>query len=308
MNWKIELNGNKNYLENLSFISEKLNINPKVYKEKEGYFLEGSIFETSNNVKEILEKAKLYLTIISSASVFKSSDTLDLTKVENITWVSEDNKFRKIYDKDGNLYLEEKINDDGSVQRVYHLNAKSSEFKFTFSKAQVLIGNELPNFESLNETKYYMEENANDSVKLEKIKKIIFSKVDSIKYFVENFYSDFKVKEINELITTINAVKNLMTRIKNQPEVIKGLEIAEWASLYRIYEIVEKDIKDKAKEWLKGEQWETFCRNADYYHRHSAKRLFNLVQPPKRIMPLSEAEELISTLLSKYIEEKSKEK
>jgi len=49
-----------------------------------------------------------------------------------------------------------------------------------------------------------------------------------------------------------------------------------------------------------------FAWVANYYYRHSIFRVFKKGELPPRIMPLSEAEDLISTLLSKYIEEKAR--
>jgi len=311
MKWKIKINGNKNYLEDLTSISEKFNVDPKIYKEREEYFLEGSIFEDSDDAKEVLEKTRLYLTVMSNASILKPDETLELMKVENLSWASEDNKTRKIYDQEGDLNTEEIIKEDGSIQRNVTLKIEPVVHKTKILKVIISAGKEIPNFDSLGEIKAYIERIENDSTKMNEVKQLVNSKLEPLRHFVGNFYSDLRIKEINELKTVIDAIVNLKSKMKNQSENITGLEIAEWACLYRIYEIIEKDIESKNKEcletkqWLKGKQWETFQRNADYYHRHSAKRLFKLVLPPKRVMPISEAKELISTLLLKYIEEKA---
>jgi len=322
MKWKIKLSGDKKYLDDLASVLETLNfVDPRIRKEKEGeseeFFLEGTIFENINDAKEVVQKAKTFLTLMSMFLCFKTQRVIETQKIAEIECLCEDNK-KNIYDSEGNLTIQEITQENGSVQRNVIIRVNSVEIKLSVPKVTVTTsGDEIPNFESLDEIKTYIDQNANDPVKMNKVKQCVCSKLASLETFVSNFSSDSKIVEIRELKTVIDAIVSLKSKISGQPEVGTGLEIAEWASLYRIYEIIAYDVggagKDhdneetlKTKNWVEPTQIEDFSKTSNYYYRHSAKRLLNPKHFPERKMSLSEAEEVISTLLSKYIEFKVK--
>lgn len=156
-----------------------------------------------------------------------------------------------------------------------------------------LNGEEEPEINSLEDIKKYLEESNNDPGKLKKLKENLNSRLEPLNKYAGKFSKEVTNKEVIETLTNLG----------------KDLELSKWSTLYKIHEVIEKAVgekKLKAKNWIGAEQIKNFCRNADYYYRHSVKRVFNLVQPPKRKMEISEAEEIISTLLSKYVEEKVK--
>ena len=319
MKWKIKLSGDKKYLEDLSSVLKALNfVDPRIRKDSEEFFLEGTIFESSADAKEVSEKAKTFLTLASVVPHFKTQRAIEMPRIAGIIeTLSEANK-KNIYDSEGNLTIQEITQDNGSVQRNVIIRVNSVEIKLSVPKVTVTTsGDEIPNFESLDEIKTYIDQNANDPVKMNKVKQCVCSKLASLETFVSNFSSDSKIVEIRELKTVIDAIVSLKSKISGQPEVRTGLEVSEWASLYRIYEIIAYDVGGaksdnknkeilKAKNWVEPTQIEDFSKTSNYYYRHSAKRLLNPKHFPERKMSLSDAEEVISTLLSKYIEYKVK--
>jgi hypothetical protein len=90
------------------------------------------------------------------------------------------------------------------------------------------------------------------------------------------------------------------------------LELAKWTALRKIYGAIRDDLKiDFIENYLGKQLADDFYFTASNYHIHTKTEKENKNKKkksnePSRIMPLSEAEEFISTLLSKYIEEKAR--
>ena len=320
MKWKVQIAGDEKYLEDLVSVLEALNFdNPRIYKDSGKFFLEGSIFESSDDEREVSEKAKTFLTLASVVPHFKTQRAIEMPRIAGIIeTLSEANK-KNIYDSEGNLTIQEITQDNGSVQRNVIIRVNSVEIKLSVPKVTVTTsGDEIPNFQSLDEIKSYINQIANDSVKMNEVKKSVSSGVDSLETLVNKLRSDPEMVEVQELKKIIDDAISIRSKVSGQPEVRTGLEVSEWASLYRIYEIIAYDVGGaksdnknkeilKAKNWVKPELIDDFTETSNYYHRHSAKRIFNLKPPPERKIPLSKAEEVISTLVSKYIEYKVNE-
>jgi hypothetical protein len=309
MRWKIQIEGDEKYLEDLSNIFSALNFDPKIDKAGENYYLEGSIFESSGDAKEVLSKAKTLLTLISTTN-FKPERNGETSKISRILY--EDKNKKEEFDPDGNFISKQKI----SLGVINYEYKGSGKIKFsgrantlaTSNLVDSAVGNEsirilkyddkgkiIGGLTTIEEINNYIKDNQNNSDAMQKLKDYLKPPFENIVKYSENFSGERSAKEMLTILTNLSS----------------DLTTLKWIFLYRIYEIIEKKVggkkKLKSKNWITPNQVDLFAWVANYYYRHSIFRVFKKGEPPPRTMPLSEAEGLISTLLSKYIESKASE-
>lgn len=294
MKWIIQIEGDYNYLEDLieviRIIGKEDEI--RIYKEVEKYFLESKVLEGLSDPKEVSRKANTFLNLLSLMPRFKSEKINEPLKILEIKQISDDGKEEKVYNPNGEpRWFEARLaingNEKASQLGWKKLYINFSETAKTSEKSTVAqILDSLSTIEKINKS---LQEAKNNS---EAYKRII----ENLNLFLENllkysnaFSEDEKIQEI----------------LKIQSKMESDILTLKWISLYKIYELIERDLggntKLKEKNWISDEQISVFTRNADYYYRHSAKRLFKLQEPPKRKMELSEAKGLINTLITKYL-------
>jgi len=290
--WKILIEGDKKYIDDLLSVFETLNFEPSIYKEGEYVYLESKVFDNIVDVKKILSMTKTLLALISSTN-FKTERYGETLRVLKILYEDENNK--EEFDPNGNL---------------------TSSFKKPSGKANTLanpcLGDSAIGNESVSVSKYdnkgkivgglttiesikdYIENNRSNSDAMQKLKDYLKPLFENIVKYSENCSQEGAAEEMLTILTNFSS----------------DLTTLKWIFLYRIYEIIEKEVdgksKLKSKNWIEPNQVELFAAVANYYYRHSKSRVFEKDKPPSRKMSLSEAEELISTLLSKYIEEKAR--
>ena len=121
MRWKIQIEGDKKYLEDLCNVLNTLNFDPKIYKDGKNYYLEGSIFEKSSDVKEISEKAKTFITLLTYVPNFKSRVISEAVIVKNIIETIEVTEGYKIitYSPDGEISSKDLITKDGKKTLIF---------------------------------------------------------------------------------------------------------------------------------------------------------------------------------------------
>ncbi|MCX8095769.1 MAG: hypothetical protein N3D74_06250 [Caldisericia bacterium] len=88
--WKIYIDGDKNYIEDLIFVLKNLNFNEIIYKEGEEYLLDSKIFKEIDDAKKLSEKVKTFLTFLSNTFIFKKFKEFHLIKSKiNLSEVKE---------------------------------------------------------------------------------------------------------------------------------------------------------------------------------------------------------------------------
>jgi hypothetical protein len=293
--WKVQIDGDKKYIDDLILVIETLNFEPFIYKEGENTCLESKIFDNIENPKDLSEKAKTFLTLISTLPHLKPDRDVEPLKISGIIEISDDGKEEKHYDSNGNLESSNKTLDDGKkeirvVDSVFTKNNVSLQYKVISKDGRILYG-----LNTIESVKSHLLKIKNDSEALNKT-------VEYLKPFFEDlvkYSNDFSRDKMTEEISTV--LSNPETEIKT--------ETLKWVNLYKIYELIEGatggERKLKDKKWVSGEQIDSFKSTSNYYNRHSKFKIFK-PKPKERKMELSEAEQLLSQLLSKYIEEKAK--
>jgi hypothetical protein len=312
MRWKIQIEGDKKYLGDLSNIFNVLNFEPKIYKDAGNYYLESSIFESLGDAKEVSSKAKTLLTLISTTN-FKPERNGETLKILKILY--EDENKKEEFDPDGNLISRLIKPKEGELPKYEYFSRGKIKFSgrantlATSNLVDSAVGNEsirilkyddkgkiIGGLTTIEEINNYIKDNQNNSDAIQKLKDYLKPPFENIVKYSENFSGERSAKEILTILTNLSS----------------DLTTLKWIFLYRIYEIIEKKVggkkKLKSKNWIAPNQVDLFAWVANYHYRHSKHRVFKQGEPPPRIMPLSEAEDLISTLLSKYIEEKARGK
>ncbi len=296
--WKIYINGDKNYIEDLILTFNKLNLEPLelfIYKENEDYLLDSKRFDNIDDAKKLSEKAKTFLTTISTISPFKRLRDLEPLKIEKFIKTSEDKKLEEVYDPEGNLIRETEITKDGKKSTFTYTG--SIKINLSIHSPTVVTtknGRIIFSLNTIEAIKSQIINSKDDNENLNKLSEYLNSILEKLLVFTTNFSEDEKIKKIIEIL--------------NNPETTKSdSETLRWVNLYKIYEIIEKDMgsesKLKNKKWVDVKDIDNFKKTANN-HRHSIYKIFN--NPPKQRMNLYKGEEFISILLSKYIEEKIK--
>ena len=292
MSWKIQIDGDKKYIDDLIEVFQTLSFEPFICKEGENIYLEWKMFDDITDAKEISSKAKTFLTLMPVIFHFKSERAIELLKVLKISY--KDEKGEKVYDSEGKLESSIEISDDGKKSVLLHVNSvninisvKSVVLTTTSKDGQILGG--LTTIESIIR---HLLKAKNDSESLKNV-------AEYLKPFLENL-TNFSFKFPDETPT-----KDI---VEAEFKYGKDFELAKWTALRKIYEAIREDLGlDFIKNYLGAQLADDFYYTTCYYYIHTETgNIKEEYEKPSRKMPLSEAEELISKLLSKYIEEKVK--
>jgi hypothetical protein len=222
---------------------------------------------------------------------FKSERAIELLKVLKISY--KDEKEERVYDSEGNPESSVEISEDG--KRSIRMYVGSGTFKITgnavylaTSKDRQILGG-LTTIESIIR---HLLKAKNDSESLKNV-------AEYLKPFLENL-TNFSFKFPDETPT-----KDI---VEAEFKYGKDFELAKWTALRKIYEAIREDLGlDFIKNYLGAQLADDFYYTTCYYYIHTETgNIKEEYEKPSRKMPLSEAEELISKLLSKYIEEKVK--
>lgn len=296
MNGKIQIDGDKEYIDDLILITETLKFEPFIYKEGENTYLGGKTFEKIENAKDLSVKVKTFLTLISILPHFKTDRDIEPLKIVQITETLDggDGKEEKIYDSDGILIRSKKTSKDGKTASYSYVG--SGKIKIAVKTTYLATANDgtiIGGFATIESIKDHLLEIKSNSEALNKTAEYLKPFFDNFVKYSNNFARDKITEEI--LVVLSN------------PETAVKTETLKWVNLYRIYELIkestrgERELKDK--NWISREQIDSFKSTSNYYNRHSVFKVFKS-KPKKRKMKLFEAQEIVSTLLSKYIEEK----
>jgi len=303
MRWKIQIEGDKKYLEDLCNVFNTLNFDPKIYKDGENYYLEGSIFESLEDAKEVSSKAKTLLALILTTN-FKPERIREAFKISKIFY--EDKNKRVEFDQDGNL-ISEQNKGSGNIKFSGRANTLA-----TSKLVDSAVGNEsirilkydnkgkiIGGLTTIEEINDYIKAN-NNSESLENIAEYLKPLLEQLISFSSKFSNETPTKDI----------------VRAGLEYGATIELAKWVTLRKIYETIRDDKyfentrfkggKDFIDDVIGEDSADNFYYTASKKHIHSETTVMkNKDEKPKREIPLSEAEDLISTLLLKYIEEKT---
>ena len=289
--WKILIDGDKKYIDDLIEGFKTLKFEPKIYEEEGNFYLEGKIFDDTDNAQRIASIANTFLTIAPAIPHFKSERAIEQLKVLKISY--KDEKEERVYDSEGNPESSVEISEDG--KRSIRMYVGSGTFKITgnavylaTSKDRQILGG-LTTIESIIR---HLLKAKNDSESLKNV-------AEYLKPFLENL-TNFSFKFPDETPT-----KDI---VEAEFKYGKDFELAKWTALRKIYEAIREDLGlDFIKNYLGAQLADDFYYTTCYYYIHTETgNIKEEYEKPSRKMPLSEAEELISKLLSKYIEEKVK--
>ena len=303
MRWKIQIEGDKKYLDDLSNIFSALNFDPKIYKDGEDYYLEGSIFESSGDAKEISEITETILTLMFHLPHFKTERRAELPRTKNIieTVVVEEGVRIRTYDPEVEGYSEKLITKDGKEHCTLKINNMTHQ---TSVQSPNLYTSEdltdFAKFTTLEKLNWLIENNKDNKELLEDLSKYLTSYLENLLKFSTSSNQPEIEKSKGEIVSFLSDLELLNTET--------NIETLKWVVLYKIYESIWKGLDDKEvrpKQWV-GEDKIKWLKCTANLHRHAEFENCKDLISSLGEMPLSEAEELISTLLSKYIEEKVK--
>ncbi|MGC8691320.1 MAG: hypothetical protein ACP5SP_07795 [Caldisericum sp.] len=296
MSWKIQIEGDEMYLEDLYNAFSTLHFDPKIYKDGENYYLEGSVFENLSDPKKVSSSVKTFLTFLPVVFNFKTERAIELLKVVAISY--EDGKFKYVYDSEGNFSCRAPVGDIVlEIQNVVHDSAVGSlDLTQTSKDGQILGG--LSTIESIIS---YLKTHS-DSESLKNVAEYLKPSLENLLTFSFKFSDETPTKDI----------------IEAESKYGKDIELAKWTTIRKIYETIRDDnyfrsttyrtglsfIEDIIGEETADNLYFTAC-NIQIHSTTTIKA--KNYKKPKRIIAIFEAEKLISTLLSKYIEEKAKE-
>ena len=297
--WIIEISGNKKYLEDIIKVFDTLNFKPRIYEEEDKFYLEGDIFSETDDFKEVIIKSKLFLTLMSVVLHFKTERGIEPLKILRIKEIKENpdnSKEEIIYNPDGLLESSSKISKNGN-REIKIIDRAIIKNNVSLSKKIIRKNGEIEyDLNTIENIKSSLEEAKGNNETLDKINKYLKPFFENIVSYSNNFSNSPTSKDI------LNA----------ESKYGKDFELAKWTAMRNIFESISNDLGGR-KEIYKmiGEDFaENFYRTACYYYTHPKNKPKNKDsdknRPPERKMPLSEAEEVISTLLSKYIEYKVK--
>ena len=290
MTWKVKIEGDKQYLDDLNFVFETLHFGTKICKDGEEYFLEGTIFENAKEATEVSEQAKTFLTLIQTALHFKSDRAIESIKIVRIFKISEDRKEKEIYDTNGNF----KFKESGKNDNIINIEVDDITQNQYMSNIELIVYNG------------------------KKIKSGL-DFIESIKEEIQKAKSESEIKEVENYLTPF--FENITNYSKNFPDETTtkdiitahsdyetNLERSKWAAMRNIYESIRNSLggKDKIYKMIGEDKANNFYNTACYYYLHPENKDPNKYEKPKRKISLVEAEEIISLLISQYIEEKVK--
>ena len=135
-------------------------------------------------------------------------------------------------------------------------------------------------------------------------------KFDSFLKFIKTFYNDTTIKEISNLLSLVSEIKNFRLKAKSRSEIQEGLELAEWATLRKIYESIRNSFGKNSVEGIYKligkEKADNFYKTACFYYLHSENKNLNSNEDekPERKISLNEAEETISSLVQNLFKKK----
>jgi YD repeat-containing protein len=280
--WKIQIDGDKEYIEGLIEGFKTLKREDIIFKENENFFFNANLFQESASVNEIIEKTNTFLTIIKSVPPLKPRKDYRVIKIVNVEERSDDASTVKTYDGEGNL------------REITHANGKRE----SCLKIDDIIQPQRIDSVNLNGEiclcNYDLE-----TIRKQKLNE---SEINYLKKQIEEFIklpkTYFGDKEIKEIV-------NIESKFGTD------LELSKWAALRKIYEAIRVAVDEleklKAKKWVTSSDQllDDFYDNACYYHLHpEIKDPKKFYKKPSRKIDLSEAEEIISTWLLEYIKEK----
>jgi hypothetical protein len=303
MKWKIQINGDNKYLEDLSALFHTLNFDPKISKEGENYYLEGDIFASTNSAKEISETANSFLTLLFHLPHFKTDRGINSPRIKNIieTLTTEEGKRVRTYDPDGESYSEELTTKDGKKNYTLHVN--NITMKTSVQSVNLYSPESLKDFEQFRtiEMVNSLIENIKDNKELlEKLSEYLFSYLENLLKFSTSLNLPEDEKRKSKILSFLSNLELLNSE--------SSIETLKWVFSYKIYEAIWKGFEEKEekpKQWVGEDKIKRFKCTADLHRHAESENCKNLISNLGE-MPLSEAKELISTLLSKYIEEKVK--
>jgi hypothetical protein len=302
MRWKIQIEGDKKYLEDLAFVLSTLNIEPKIYTEGEEYYLEGSIFESSSDAKEILEIAKTILTLMFHLPHFKTERRAELPRIKNIieTVVVEEGVRIRTYDPEVEGYSEKLITKDGKEHCTLKINKMTHQ---TSVQSPNLYASEdltdFRKFDTLEKLSWLIENNKNNKELLKKLSKYLSSNLESLLKFSTSSNQPEIEKSKGEIVSFLSDLELLNSET--------NIETLKWVILYKVFEALGG--KNNWKDRCDKDTLDKFTCTAQLRrHSENKKEYKNCENKINELgeMPLSEAEEFISTLISKYIDEKVK--
>jgi hypothetical protein len=299
MRWKIQIEGDKKYLDDLSNIFSALNFDPKIYKDAGNYYLESSIFESLGDAKEVSAIATTFLALVPVVFNFKTERVIAPPKLLKISYRGE--KEERVYDSEGNIESSVEISENG--KRSTRMYVGSGTFKITGNAVYLATskdGQFLGGLTTIESIKDYLKTNS-DSGALENVAKYLKPSLEKLVNFSSKFPNETPTKDI----------------VKAELEYGTNIELAKWVTLRKIYETIRDDkyfantkftnginfIYDAIGEESAGNFYRTASNKQVHSETTTAKKEY---KQPNHEMPLSKAEDLISTLLSKYIEEKVK--
>lgn len=294
--WKIQIDGDKRYIEDLVWVIEKLKIKPSIYKEGENFYLESKIFDNIEDTKVLSGKAKTLLALMPMLPHSKSDRYIEPLKILKIIEISEGGKEEKIYDSNGIFIRSKRTSKDGKATSYSYVS--SGVIKTALKTSYLLASNNgtiTGGLTTIESVKDYLLKIKNDNNSLNKTARYLKPFFDNLVKYSNDFAEDKMTKEISTILS-------------NSTAGVK-IETLKWVNLYKIYELIEKSIGGerelKARNWVNEGQIDSFKCTSNYYNRHSVFKVFR-PKPKERKMKLFEAQEIVSTLLSKHIEEKTK--
>jgi predicted nucleic acid-binding protein len=302
MRWKIQIDGDKQYLEELNYLLSFLNFDPKICKEGEEYFLEGSIFENPRDANEISDIAKTLLTFMFHMLHFKTGRNVEAPRIKNIieTVVVEEGVRIRTYDPEVEGYSEKLITKDGKEH--YTLNIQDMLHKQTAQSPNLYTSEDLTDFrkfDTLEKLSCLIENNKNNKELLKKLSKYLSSNLESLLKFVTTSNSLEDEKRKSALVSFLSDFDSLNSET--------NIETLKWVILYKVFEALGG--KNNWKDRCDKDTLDKFTCTAQLRrHSENKKEYKNCENKINELgeIPLSEAEEFISTLISKYIDEKVK--
>ena len=291
MAWKVKIEGDKQYIDDLRFVFENLHFGIKIHKEEEEYSLEGTIFDNAKEATEVSKQTKTFLTLIQTALHFKSKRAIESVKVVEIYKIlSDDGKEMEIYDADGKFKFKKSSKNDNSNDAISHINDVTIPQSISNEELIVYNGKTIKSGLDFIESIKEQIQKAKSESEIKEVENYLTP-------FLENI-TDYSKKFADETTT-----KDIITA---HSEYETNLELSKWAAMRNIYESIRNSLggKEKIYEMLGEDNADNFYNTTCYYHLHPENKDPNKYDKPKREISLAEAEEIISTLISKYIEEK----
>ena len=269
MEWIISIEGNDNYLEELTKFFEYLNDyqDYKIFKENNKYYLKGNIFNEIDNVMLIKEIANSILTFL--VMLIKPNNEIETINVIEFKKIISNDEY-EIFDNNGELKVRKEGNNIKYIGKTELKIQSLSINKLINKKGEVI------QYEGFIENINNEFRNLIENDKLEEY--------TQLKNYFINKKLDF-IKDISVLIKDLD-VKGIIKEINLINTDIKIL--IKWFKLYKIYEIIIlniilylKKLRDKEKitelelnEFIENQihieakSLKLFRDNANFYYRH----------------------------------------